>query len=61
MAKIKLESNLLKRAEKAAEVAGYSGVEEFVTHLIEKALAELEAEETDEKVMDRLRGLGYIE
>jgi metal-responsive CopG/Arc/MetJ family transcriptional regulator len=61
MAKIKIDSNLLARAKNAAETAGYSNVEEFVTHIIEKALAEHEAEERDEKVTDRLRGLGYIE
>ncbi len=61
MAKIKIDSNLLARAKKAAEVAGYSGVEEFVTHLLEKAMAEEGAEKMDEKVVDRLRGLGYIE
>ena len=61
MAKIKIDSNLLARAKNAAQVAGYSSVEEFITHSIEKALAEYEASETDEKVKDQLRGLGYIE
>lgn len=61
MAKVKIDSHLLARVKKAAEAAGYSSVEEFVTHVIEKELAQLEAEETDEKVADQLRGLGYIE
>lgn len=61
MAKIKLDSNLIARAKKAAEDAGYSSLEEFVTHIIEKELAKYEAEETDEKIADQLRGLGYIE
>lgn len=61
MAKIKIDSNLLARAKKVTEVAGYSSVEEFITHIIEKELAKHEADETDEKVADQLRGLGYIE
>ena len=61
MAKIKIDSNLFARAKNAAQDAGYSSVEEFIIHSIEKALAEYEAEETDEKVKDQLRGLGYIE
>jgi len=61
MAKIKIDSKLLSRAKKAAEEAGYSSVEEFVTHLIEKEIAQYESGEVDEKVADRLRGLGYIE
>ncbi len=61
MAKIKIDSKLLSRAKKVAEIAGYSSVEEFVVHVIEKELAKLESDEVDEKVADRLRGLGYIE
>jgi len=60
MAKIKIDSNLLSRAKKAAEIAGYSSVEEFVVHIIEKEIAKFE-DEADEKVAERLRGLGYIE
>ncbi|MBN1765042.1 MAG: hypothetical protein JW860_07285 [Sedimentisphaerales bacterium] len=61
MAKIKIDSNLYDRLKKASETAGYSSVEEFVTHMIEKELAQIEAVEGDENVADRLRGLGYIE
>ena len=61
MAKIKIDSGLFSRAKKAAEVAGYSSVEEFVVHIIEKEIARYESPEVDEKVAERLRGLGYIE
>lgn len=59
--KIKIDSQLYGRIKKAAESAGYSGPDEFVTHAIEKALAGYESSEDDAKVADRLRGLGYIE
>ncbi len=61
MAKIKIDSNLLVRMKKATETAGYSSVEEFVTHIIEKELAKYETEQANEKVADQLRGLGYIQ
>ncbi|UCE99174.1 MAG: hypothetical protein JSV82_08370 [Planctomycetota bacterium] len=61
MAKIKIDSNLFERVKKATETAGYSSVEEFITHIIEKELAKFESDQTDEKVADQLRGLGYIE
>ncbi len=61
MAKIKIDSNLFDRMKKATEVAGYSSVEEFVTHIIEKELTKYETSKSDEKVADQLRGLGYIE
>ena len=60
MAKIKIDSGLFDRAKKAAESAGYSSIEEFVTHIIETELAKHETTD-DDKVTDQLRGLGYIE
>ncbi len=61
MAKIKVDSALFDRAKKAAETAGYSSVEEFITHIIETEVAKHETSDTDQKVADQLRGLGYIQ
>jgi hypothetical protein len=61
MAKIKIDAGLLERATRAAEAAGYSSVDEFITHLIEKELARSETDEADKHVADRLRGLGYLQ
>lgn len=61
MAKIKIDSNLRDRLKKAAEKVGYSNVEEFITHIIEKELSKIEAADDDATVTDRLRGLGYID
>jgi hypothetical protein len=58
--KIKIDKNLLERAKKFAAVAGYSSVDEFIAHLIEKELANLEGAGDDEEVKKRLKGLGYI-
>ena len=61
MAKIKIDSNLYDRLKAVTEVAGYSSVEEFVVHMIEKELEQIEAPDDDKAVEERLRGLGYIE
>ena len=61
MVKIKLDSHLYDRVKKIAEIAGYSSTDEFIIHIIEKELSRLETAETDEKIQERLRGLGYIE
>ena len=63
MPKIKLDNNLYHRAAQAAQTGGYPSIEEFVTHLIEKELERqnADADNTDQTVQDRLRGLGYIE
>ena len=61
MPKIKIDASLHDRVKKVAELAGYSSPEEFVVHVIEKELSVLESAGTDEKVTERLRGLGYLE
>ena len=59
-AKIKIDKELLKRAEKAAALAGYSSVNEFITHIIERELSKIEDTSSDEEMQNRLKGLGYI-
>ena len=61
MAKIKIDSILFDRAKNVVEAAGYSSIEEFVTHTIEKEVAKYERADADEKTAEQLRGLGYIE
>ena len=62
MTKVKIDTKLYERAKKAAEAAGYSSFEEFLSSVIEKELALLEASPDDDKaVSEQLRGLGYIE
>ena len=59
--KIKLDKELFEKAKKYAETAGYSSVEEFVVHVLEKEIAKIEeGGESLEEVEKRLRGLGYI-
>ena len=62
MTKVKIDTALYERAKKAADAAGYGGFEEFLTYLLEKELALLEATPEDARaVEEQLRGLGYIE
>lgn len=60
MAKITLAPDHYERAKLTAAAAGYSSVEEFVAHCVEKELKRL-ASEDETKVSNQLRGLGYIE
>lgn len=63
MAKIKIEKDLFRRAERYALEKGYASAQELVTHLLEGALKDHEQqEEQDQKVVEeRLKGLGYLE
>jgi metal-responsive CopG/Arc/MetJ family transcriptional regulator len=58
--KITLDKDLLARVRKFADIAGYSSVEEFISHALEKELAVLEEADTEEEVKKKLQGLGYI-
>jgi hypothetical protein len=59
--KIKLDKDLMERVKKAAELAGYSSVDEFVVHVLEKELSRIdEGGASDEEIKKRLEGLGYI-
>jgi len=58
--KIKLDSDLLDRIKKVAEVAGYASHEEFIVHVLEKELAQFEDAGSDEDIVEKLKGLGYI-
>ena len=58
--KIKLDKELFERLKKASEVAGYSSVNEFVVHILEKELAGVDDGASDEEIKKKLEGLGYI-
>ena len=58
--KITLNKDLLARIKKFTELAGYSSVEEFISHVLEKELAVLEEADTEEEIKKKLQGLGYI-
>ena len=65
--KIKLEGELLEKAEQCAVSSGYASVAEFVLRKIEKEIKRLMPPEQrgnaadKEKVTKHLQGLGYIE
>jgi metal-responsive CopG/Arc/MetJ family transcriptional regulator len=57
---VKLEKDLLQRVKRYSDLAGYSSVQEFITHALEKELAVLEEADSEEEIRKRLQGLGYI-
>ena len=59
--KIKINRPLYETLTTAARVAGYSSVDEFILHILEKAAAEVQQAQSEEEVRKRLQGLGYIE
>jgi metal-responsive CopG/Arc/MetJ family transcriptional regulator len=60
-AKVKLDRDLLDKVKKFAEMSGYSSYEEFITHCLEREIAQLEDSESEEEIKKKLKGLGYLE
>jgi len=57
---VKLNKTICERARRAAEAAGYSSLEEFIEHAIEKELPHHEHPPSKEELARRLKGLGYL-
>ena len=57
---LKIDKALLARAKRVADLGGYSSVEEFVTHVLERELAKIEGSDSEEEIKKKLKGLGYI-
>jgi len=58
--RIKIDSDLMDRLTKAAQLGGYSSVTEFVVHVLETELSKIDDGASDEEIKKRLEGLGYI-
>jgi hypothetical protein len=60
--KIRLDDGLLGRMQKVADAGGYSTVEEFVLHVLDREMDRLDSDETEseEEIRRKLEGLGYL-
>lgn len=58
--RIKLDKAIMAKVKRYADLAGYSSVEEFVIHALEKELKHLDEAESEDEIKKRLKGLGYI-
>jgi hypothetical protein len=60
---VKLNTTICDRARKAAKSAGYSSLEEFIEHAVEKELAnhpDPASSVSNDELRRKLKGLGYI-
>jgi hypothetical protein len=60
--KIKLDKDLYDQCKQHSKEVGYSSVEEFIIHTLEKELRNKEKKpaETEQEIAKQLKGLGYI-
>ncbi|MEP7118757.1 MAG: hypothetical protein ABI880_14305 [Acidobacteriota bacterium] len=57
---VKLDKALLAKVKRYSDLVGYSSVDEFITHALEKELKLLEGSESEEELKKKLKGLGYL-
>ncbi|HUU36477.1 MAG TPA: hypothetical protein VMW48_20570 [Vicinamibacterales bacterium] len=57
---VKLDKALLAKVKRYSDLAGYSSVDEFITHALEKELKLLEGSASEEELKKKLKGLGYL-
>ncbi len=59
--KIKIDKDLYERLKKCAESGGYSSVDEYVIHILEKEVEHLHSDDAGrEELKEKLKGLGYL-
>jgi hypothetical protein len=60
MAKVEFDKSVWARVEEFAAAEGYSSPEEFVHHVVEKAMSKSDAGE-GEQGAKKLKGIGYLD
>ena len=61
ISKVKLDKDLFERCKQHAQQIGYSSVEEFISHILEKEVRNKQDNSAETKeIKKQLKGLGYI-
>lgn len=58
---IKLKKELWTKVKRVSQAGGYSSPEEFVEHVLDKEIAKLDDAQSDEEIVLKLKGLGYLD
>ncbi len=58
---VKLNKDLWTKVKRVAAAGGYSSPEEFVVHVLEREIAKLDDDQSDDEIVNKLKGLGYID
>ena len=59
--KISIDKDLYAKLVEAAGQAGYSSVDELVSHILEKEVSQQNDQQDQQSAEEQLRGLGYLE
>jgi hypothetical protein len=58
---VRLSKDLWERVKRVAEAAEYSSPQEFIEHVLERELSKIETADSKKDLIEKLKGLGYLE
>ena len=58
---VKLNKDLWDRIRRVSDAAGYSSPQEFIQHVLEREVSKLDGAESKEALIEKMKGLGYLE
>ncbi len=60
MAVVEVSDELMAKLNECATAAGYNSGAEFAVAILEREVGKITEDDSNKKIEDRLRGLGYI-
>ena len=58
---VKLSKDLWARVKRVSDAAGYSAPQEFIEHVLDREIAKLDEAQSNEEIVRKLKGLGYLD
>lgn len=58
---VKLNNDLWARVKRVSEAGGYSSPQEFIEHVLNREISKLDEAQSDEEIVLKLKGLGYLD
>ncbi|MGE5612537.1 MAG: hypothetical protein ACM359_25035 [Bacillota bacterium] len=59
--RIRVDAQLWRRATQHAQELGYASLNDFVAHLLEKHLQQTQEQAAKQRVLEKMKGLGYLQ
>jgi metal-responsive CopG/Arc/MetJ family transcriptional regulator len=58
---VKLNKDLWSKVKRVSDAAGYSSPQEFIEHVLDREISKLDEAQSDEEIVLKLKGLGYLD
>lgn len=58
---VKLNKDLWTRIKRVSDAGGYSSPQEFIEHVLDREVSKLDEAQSNEEIVMKLKGLGYLD